>query len=85
MIQLRLKDYLRYAIGRCTLVLTLSLMVAIVMQLLKVPGLTFSFLNIAVIVISTGVIAYSFGLEKEERLFVANKVNGIIIKLKRKK
>ena len=83
MIQLKLKDYLRYALSRCALVLALSIIAPVIMHLVKVPGLLFSFLNIAVIVISTGVIAYSFGMETEERQIIADKVRGIVAKLKK--
>ena len=82
-IQLRLKDYFRYAIGRCALVLMLSLVAPLVMHLIKGPGLLFSLLNIAVIVMSTGVTAYYFGMEAEERLAVAKKVKGFVTKLKK--
>ena len=83
MIQLRLKDYLRYAIGRCALVLVLSLIAPCAMYLVKEPGLLFSLLNIVVIVICTGVMAYYFGMEAEERLAVAKKVKGFVAKLKK--
>ena len=82
MIKLKLKDYLRYAIGRCAIVLMLSLIAPFVMHLVKVPGLLFSFLNIFVIVICTGVIAYTFGMEKEEKDVVAKKLRGFVAKLK---
>jgi O-antigen/teichoic acid export membrane protein len=83
MIQLRLKDYLRYGIGRCTLVLMLSLIAPLVMHLIKGPGLLFSLLNIVVIVICTGVMAYCFGMETEERHAVVKKVKGFVAKLKK--
>lgn len=81
MIQLRLKDYLRYVIGRCALVLVLSLIAPFAMHLVKVPGLLFSFLNIGVIVISTGIVAYYFGMETEERHLVTIKVKSFFAKL----
>lgn len=83
MIHLRLKDYLRYAIARCGLVLMLSLIAPCVMHMIKVPGLLFSLLDIAVIVVSTGVIAYNFGMEADERLVLTNKVKAIVAKLKK--
>lgn len=84
MIQLKLKDYLRYAIARCALVLALSLIAPFAMHWIKQPGLLFSFLNIAVIIISTGTIAYSFGMETEERLVIINKIKGVVAKLKKR-
>jgi len=84
MIHLRLKDYLRYAIGRCALVLVLSLIAPMLLHWVKVPGLLFSFLDIAVIVISTGVISYSFGMETEERRIIADKVKGFVAMLKKR-
>lgn len=83
MIKLRLRDYLRYAISRCVTVSILSLIVPFAMQLIKKESLLFSFLNIAAIVISTIVIAYFFGIDREERHAVTNKVYSMIAKLKK--
>jgi uncharacterized protein (UPF0333 family) len=53
------------------------------MYLVKEPGLLFSLLNIVVIVICTGVTAYYFGMEAEERLAVTKKVKDFVAKLKK--
>ena len=83
MIHLRLKDYLHYAIARCALVFLLSLVAPFAMHLVKVPGLLFSLLDIAVIVISTAVIAYNFGIEADERRLLSDKVKTFAAKLRR--
>ena len=85
MIQLSLKDYIRYAIGRCALVLAFSLIAPFAMYFVKTPGLLFSFLNIFVLVVSTIVVSYIFGMEKEEKMVVAKKVRDFIVKLKNDK
>ena len=61
----------------------LSLVAPFAMHLVKVPGLLFSLLDIAVIVISTAVIAYNFGMEADERRLLSDKVKTFAAKLRR--
>jgi O-antigen/teichoic acid export membrane protein len=78
MIKLNLTDYLKYAVRPCAVVLLFSLFVPVGMKLLATPGMLFSFITIALTVISTGVLSFSYGLSAEERELVVNKVKKYI-------
>ena len=81
-IELSLREYARYAVMRCAIVLLLSLIIPFAVVLLIAPGTLISILNILLMVISTIVISYIFGLEAQERTNVKNKVKTIIAKMK---
>ena len=81
-IKLSLKKYVRYAVMRCAIVLLLSLIVPSVVILLVDSGMLVSILNIILMVVSTIVISYYFGLEAKERSNVNYKVKTIIAKIR---
>ena len=81
-IKLSLREYARYAIMRCVIVLLLSLIIPSVVILLITPGTFVSVLNIILMVISTLFVSYAFGLEAKERSHVKKKINTIIVKMK---
>ena len=80
-IELSFRDYLKYAIMRCILVMILSLIVPSMMTIIIVPSMLASILSIILTVISTTIISYVFGLEEHERRRVKEKVKTTIAKI----
>lgn len=67
MMELSLVDYVKNAIKPCAVVLILSLVVPALMHLLTTSSLLFSFLDLALTLISTVIVCYLFGLDAEDR------------------
>lgn len=83
-IGLCIKDFFRYVVVRCMLVLILAMFVPVMIKLLIEPSFLVSILNIGLTVFTTTVLCYLFGLETEERRKVKNKAKAIIAKIKSK-
>jgi hypothetical protein len=81
-INMGMKDLLRYAIMRCALVTVLSLIIPLTIKIIFEPCLTISILNIVLTVLCTTLLSFTFGLEPEERLQMENKIKSIMIKSK---
>lgn len=79
-ISLSIKDYTNNVLTPCALVFALSVITPIVMKLLAIPGLLFSFLTIGVTVVCTGLFCYFIGLDKEMRILVKEKTLSKFIK-----
>ena len=77
MMELRLIDYVRYAIKPCAVVMVLSMVVPTIMHLLVIPGMVISCLNIVFTVIATTTICFMFGLDAEERSVFTSKITKI--------
>ena len=75
-----IKDYTNNVLTPCALVFALSVITPIVMKLLAIPGLLFSFLTIGVTVVCTGLFCYFIGLDKEMRILVKEKTLSKFIK-----
>ena len=83
-ISLSLKDYIRFSIKRCLLVLVLSLIVPLLLKFLLDENLFLSIVNIILSVICTSIISFEFGLEAAERRAVTYKVKSIVSKYSKK-
>ena len=73
-IHLDLKNYFHNVLRPCTLVLLLSIITPIMMKQLIGSGGIFSFLNIAMTVIATGVLCYTIGMDEGMRSLVKEKI-----------
>ena len=73
-IYMDMKDYFIHVLKPCSFVLLLSLIAPMVMKQLTDSGLLFSFLNIIVTVLCTGVFCFTIGLDKEMRILIREKV-----------
>lgn len=82
LIALSLKDYIKYSIKRCIIVLILSLLVPLFIKIMMGENMLYSILNIILSVLCTSFISFKFGLEALERRAVINKVKTIIAKMK---
>ena len=76
-IQMDLKNYSFHVLRPCVCVLFLSLITPIFMKQLIGSGILFSFLTIAITVIITGVLCFTFGIDKEMRKLIISKVRRI--------
>jgi O-antigen/teichoic acid export membrane protein len=81
LIKLSLRDYIRFSVTRCVLVLLLSFIVPILFKSLMNKSLLFSVLNIILTVICTCGISFVFGLELSERRAIMCKVNTILYRM----
>ena len=79
-IQMSVKDYALHVLKPCLFVLLLSLIVPAIMMQLTDTGIWLSLLTIAITVISTGVLCYTIGLDKDIRVMIKEKVYKIIKK-----
>ena len=79
-IHMDMKDYTLHVLKPCLFVLLLSLIAPAVMKQLTDTGIWLSLLTIAITVISTGVLCYTIGLDKEMRVMIKEKVYKIIKK-----
>jgi len=79
-IQMSVKDYALHVLKPCLFVLLLSLIVPAIMMQLTDTGIWLSLLTIAITVISTGVLCYTIGLDKDIRVMIKEKIYKIIKK-----
>lgn len=77
MIKLSIGDYFKHAILPCAIVLILSVPTPVVLKLLSGNSLFFSFVTIAITIICTSAFSFLFGLDKDLKNFIINKVRGI--------
>ncbi len=77
-IHLEFKKYFYFVLRPCIAVLMLSLIVPVMMKKLTDSGIFFSFLNIALTVISTSILCYTIGIDKEMRILIKRKMLKII-------
>lgn len=83
MVQLNLSEYLVKVVMRCLTVAVLSLILPVVAYML-LPETIVSFLLVCLIcAISVGIVAYTLGLSKNERLFVSKKITEVIAKFRK--
>ena len=79
-IHMSMKDYTLHVLKPCLFVLLLSLIAPVIMKQLTDTGIWLSLLTIAITVISTGILCYTIGLDKEMRVMIKEKVYKIIKK-----
>ncbi len=77
-IQMKFINYLYNVLKPCTVVLLLSLITPLVFKQLTNPGFISSILNIAITVVSTGVLCYTIGIDNEMRTLIKEKLLKII-------
>ncbi len=80
-IYLDFKDYFHNVLRPCIAVLLLSLISPMMMKLFTNSGMLYSFLNISITVVITGVLCYMIGIDKEMRILMKEKVLNIIGKI----
>lgn len=78
LIHMDMKDYTLHVLKPCSLVLLLSLIIPAIMKQLTDTGIELSLLTIAITVISTGVLCYAIGIDKEMRVMIKGKVYKLI-------
>jgi len=71
-------DYFHNVLKPCITVLLLSFITPLIMKLFTNSGMLFSFLNIAITVIITGVLCYTIGIDKEMRILIKGKILKIV-------
>ena len=76
-IQMDLKDYSFHVLRPCAFVLFLSLITPVIMKQLTGSGILFSLLNIAITVVITGVLCFTFGIDNEMRKLIISKARKI--------
>ena len=81
MMELRLMDYIRYAMRPCAVVLFCSLLIPTSIKILAESSMLLSLINIVITVIFTTIFSFIFGLDSEER----NVITGKLVKLTKKK
>lgn len=74
MMELRLADYIKYSIKPCVVVLFCSLLVPIALKLLTTPSLVLSIFDIVLMVITTALFSFKYGLDTEERNLITSKI-----------
>ena len=79
-IHMSVKDYTLHVLKPCSFVLLLSLIAPVIMKQLTDTGIWLSLLTITITVISTGVLCYTIGIDKEMRVMIKEKVCKIIKK-----
>ena len=79
-IHMSMKDYTFHVLKPCLFVILLSLIAPVIMKQLTDKGIWQSLLTITITVISTGVLCYTIGLDKEMRVMIKEKVNKLIKK-----
>ena len=79
-IHMSMKDYTLHVLKPCLFVLLLSLIAPVIMKQLTDKGIWPSLLTITITVISTGVLCYTIGLDKEMRVMIKEKVCKVIKK-----
>lgn len=79
-IHMDMKDYTLHVLKPCLFVLLFSLIAPVIMKQLTETGIWLSLLTIAITVISTGVLCYTIGIDKEMRVMIKEKVYKIIKK-----
>lgn len=79
-IHMSVKDYALHVLKPCLFVLLLSLIVPAIMMQLTDTGIWLSLLTIAITVISTGVLCYTIGLDKDIRVMIKEKIYKMIKK-----
>lgn len=79
-IHMSMKDYTLHVLKPCLFVLLLSLIAPVIMKQLTDTGIWLSLLTITITVISTGVLCYTIGIDKEMRVMIKEKVYKIIKK-----
>ena len=79
-IHMSMKAYALHVLKPCLFVLLLSLIMPAIMMQLTDTGIWLSLLTITITVISTGVLCYTIGIDKEMRVMIKEKVYKIIKK-----
>jgi O-antigen/teichoic acid export membrane protein len=82
-IKMGLKDFLRYALMRCTLVAALALVVPFAIKLMFEASLPVSILNMILTVVCTILLCLTLGLEPDERCQMRKKIKAVVVKYKR--
>lgn len=77
-IHMKMKDYTLHVLKPCSLVLLISLITPAIMKQLTDTGIWQSLLTIAITVISTGILCYTIGIDKEMRVMIKEKLLKII-------
>ena len=77
MIKLSASDYFKHAVQPCAVVLFLSLFVPFGLKLLADNSFVYSLVTIFLTVISTSVLSFFYGIDKEMRSLIISKVRNI--------
>ncbi len=73
-IHMEFKDYFHHALKPCIIVLLLSLITPYLMKEFTDSGLLNSILTIATTVVSTGILSYMIGLDREMRIIIKERI-----------
>lgn len=76
-INMDLRDYFLHVLRPCAFVLFLSLITPVILKQMTGSGILFSLLTIAITVVITGVLCFTFGIDKEMRSLIVCKVRKI--------
>jgi O-antigen/teichoic acid export membrane protein len=78
MMEMKLVDYLKYAIKPCVIVLFLSLLIIVPIKLLIASNILFSVLTIITTIVVTTFFSFKYGLNDEEQTVIIKKIAKLV-------
>ncbi len=78
LININIKEYLKKALSKCFLVLTLSSITPLAFMLLAYSGIVVGLFTFGITLLSTCIVSYAIGLDTEERAMIRSKLSKII-------